>query len=127
MLTQGLRRMRKQLPETNPRRWQKVAYGSFPNRNTWKILATSTVFHSHNYLFLCEAYRSTTPAAEAGAAGLTGVTGVGGHDGDAAPCGHRTRGDLASRGAAASEAPTGDSTTGAADTCGREGTQRVSA
>lgn len=65
--------------------------------------------------------RSAAGTAEAGGAGLTGDAGVGRQHRNAAPGGHGPRGDLAAGGGAIREAPTGDSTTGAADTCGKRG------
>ena len=70
---------------------------------------------------LCKTDRPAAPAAEAGGAGLTGDAGVGRQHCDAAPGGHGARGDLAACGGAIREAPTGDSTAGAADTCGKRG------
>ena len=72
-------------------------------------------------LTLRKADRPAAPAAEAGGAGLTGDAGVWRQHRDAAPGGHRARGDLAACGAAICEAPTGDSTAGAADTWGKRG------
>lgn len=70
---------------------------------------------------LRKANAPAAPAAEAGGAGLTGGAGVRRHHRDAAPGGHGARHNLASRGGATREAPTGDSTAGAADACGERG------
>lgn len=70
---------------------------------------------------LCKADRAAAPAAEAGDAGLTGDTRVGCHQRDVASSGHGARDNLTPRGGAKCEAPTADSTAGAADACGKRG------
>lgn len=129
-LTEGRRRTRKQLPKTS--RWQSAAEGLSLCRNMWKIPEASTRFpFTHHPALrgrerrrpgtLRKADRPAAPAAEAGGAGLAGGTGVGRHHRDAASGGHGARGNMASRGGAACEAPAGDSATGAADACGDRG------
>lgn len=75
-------------------------------------------------LALSKAHRAAAPTGEAGGTGLARRAGVRGHHCDAAPGDRGSRGNLAPWGSAISEAPTSDSSTGAADTCGKRNRKR---